>query len=195
MQKSQKPAEEARGSEASGPVYFGNPKQDLRSAIRDVPDFPKPGIIFKDITPLLMNPQAFGRTIDVFADRYKDRGITKVAGIEARGFIFAAPLALRLNAGLVIVRKPGKLPWKTHRTSYALEYGQDSVEMHIDAIDSKDRVLLVDDVLATGGTMAAVAQMIEHSEGKLEELAVLIELSFLNGRSKLKHNVFSVIQY
>lgn len=194
MEKSHKQAVVSAPA-ANEVIYFGDPKQDLRSCIRDVPDFPKPGIVFKDITPLLMSPAAFSKVIDVLAEHYRDRGITKVAGIEARGFLFAAPLAYRLGIGLVIVRKPGKLPYRTHRTSYDLEYGQDSVEMHIDAIESSDRVLLVDDVLATGGTLAAVAKMIENSGGALEELCVLIELSFLNGRSKLKHNVFSLIQY
>jgi len=127
-------------------------KTDIKSFIRDVPDFPKPGIIFKDITPLLIDPKAFASVIDTFAEHYRNRAITKVVGIEARGFLFAAPLALKLGAGLVIVRKPGKLPYHTCKTSYALEYGHDSVEMHIDAIASGDNVLLVDDVLATGAS-------------------------------------------
>jgi adenine phosphoribosyltransferase len=170
-------------------------QKDLRRYIRDIPDFPKPGIIFKDITPLLLSPNAFGLAIDTLYEHYKDRGINKVVGIEARGFLFATPLAYRLGAGLVIVRKPGKLPYQTRRTSYALEYGQDSVEMHVDAIDRGDRVVLVDDVLATGGTLGAVANMIEAAEGQLDELCVLIELTFLGGRDKLKHNLHSLIQY
>jgi adenine phosphoribosyltransferase len=169
--------------------------KDLRSYIRDIPDFPKPGIIFKDITPLLLNPGAFASTIDTLYDHYKTRGISKVVGIEARGFLFATPLAYRLGAGLVIVRKPGKLPYQTRRASYALEYGQDSVEMHVDAIEPGDRVVLVDDVLATGGTLGAVAEMIEAAQGQLEELCVLIELTFLNGRDRLKHRLHSLIQY
>jgi adenine phosphoribosyltransferase len=176
-------------------LLFGGDQRDIRSCIRDIPDFPKPGIVFKDITPLLINPAAFAHVIDLLVARYRDRGITKVVGIEARGFLFATPLAYRLGAGLVIVRKPGKLPYKTRSTSYALEYGQDSVEMHIDAIDPGERVVLVDDVLATGGTLGAVAEMIVQSEGQLEEAAVLIELGFLGGRSRLKHDVFSLINY
>jgi adenine phosphoribosyltransferase len=176
-------------------ILFGSDNRDLRTCIRDIPDFPKPGIIFKDITPLLINPTAFARVVDLLYERYRDRGINKVVGIEARGFLFATPLAYRLGAGLVIVRKPGKLPYKTRRTSYALEYGQDSVEMHIDAIDPGDRVVLVDDVLATGGTLSAVAEMVEQSEGSLEELCVVIELGFLNGRSRLKNRLHSLIQY
>jgi adenine phosphoribosyltransferase len=169
--------------------------KDLRSYIRDIPDFPKPGIIFKDITPLLLDPDAFGASVDALYEHYKDKGINKVVGIEARGFLFATPLAYRLHAGLVIVRKPGKLPYKTHRASYALEYGQDSVEMHVDAITPGDRVVLVDDVLATGGTLGAVANMIESAEGRLDELCVLIELTFLGGRDRLRHPLHSLIQY
>ena len=168
---------------------------DFRSYIRDVPDFPKPGIIFKDITPLLLQPKAFGAVIDTLAEHYQGKGITKVVGIEARGFLFATPLALKLGAGLVIVRKPGKLPYKTHKVSYALEYGQDSVEMHVDAIDPGDKIVLVDDVLATGGTIGAVATMLEQAGGQIEELCVFIELDFLNGRSRLKYPVHSLVHF
>ena len=146
---------------------------NLKDHIRDVPDFPEPGILFKDITPLLKTPVALRYVIDKFADHYRDRPVDVILGIEARGFLFAAPLALQLGKPLVPVRKKGKLPFKTHSVEYALEYGEAAVEVHTDAITPGQRVLLVDDVLATGGTLAAAAQLIETAaEDYLAVLAV-----------------------
>jgi len=170
--------------------------EKIRTIIRDVPDFPKKGIIFKDITPLLADNAAFAEAVKCIADAYKGRGITKVLGIEARGFILAAPVALALGAGMVPVRKKGKLPYKTVSATYALEYGEDTLQMHEDAIKKGEKVLIVDDVLATGGTAAAVIALAEKLGGKVESLAVLIELEFLAGRKKLPgREVFSVIKY
>ena len=153
------------------------------SKIADVPDFPKPGILFKDITPLLQDKKAFNDAVDDLASHLN--GANKVAGIESRGFIFAAAIAAKHNLGLVLLRKPGKLPRKTHVVQYELEYGFDSLEMHQDAIDKNDRVLLVDDVLATGGTMMAGCELIAKSGAKLTNCAVFIEISALNGRNRL----------
>jgi adenine phosphoribosyltransferase len=168
----------------------------IRGAIRDIPDFPKPGIVFKDITPLLSNGQLFGRTIDILADRYCSQKIDAVLGIESRGFIIGAALAYKLGAGFCIVRKPGKLPYDTHSASYQLEYGTDSLEIHVDALPARARVIIVDDLIATGGTAAATAQLVSRVGGTVVECAFVIELSFLNGREKLKpHAVFSLLQY
>ncbi len=153
------------------------------SKIADVPDFPKPGILFKDITPLLQDKKAFNDAVDDLASHLN--GANKVAGIESRGFIFAAAIAAKHNLGLVLLRKPGKLPRKTHVVQYELEYGFDSLEMHQDALDENDRVLLVDDVLATGGTMMAGCELIAKSGAKLTNCAVFIEISALNGRNRL----------
>ena len=153
------------------------------SKIADVPDFPKPGILFKDITPLLQDKKAFSDAVDDLASHLN--GANKVAGIESRGFIFAAAIAAKHNLGLVLLRKPGKLPRKTHVVQYELEYGFDSLEMHQDALDENDRVLLVDDVLATGGTMMAGCELIAKSGAKLTNCAVFIEISALNGRNRL----------
>ena len=153
------------------------------SKIADVPDFPKPGILFKDITPLLQDKKAFNDAVDDLASHLD--GANKVAGIESRGFIFAAAIAAKHNLGLVLLRKPGKLPRKTHVVQYELEYGFDSLEMHQDALDKNDRVLLVDDVLATGGTMMAGCELIAKSGAKLTNCAVFIEISALNGRNRL----------
>jgi adenine phosphoribosyltransferase len=153
------------------------------SKIADVPDFPKPGILFKDITPLLQDKKAFSDAVDDLASHLN--GANKVAGIESRGFIFAAAIAAKHNLGLVLLRKPGKLPRKTHVVQYELEYGFDSLEMHQDALDKNDRVLLVDDVLATGGTMMAGCELIAKSGAKLTNCAVFIEISALNGRNRL----------
>ncbi|MDP2182932.1 MAG: adenine phosphoribosyltransferase [Actinomycetota bacterium] len=167
---------------------------DLNTFIRDIPDFPKEGIIFKDITPLLASPGGFCQAIDTIAEEYADAGVTKVLGAEARGFIFGGALAYKLNAGFIPARKPGKLPWQTTKAEYALEYGFDSLEMHLDAIDTDDIVLIVDDVLATGGTAAAKAQLATSTGATLAGFAFLIELDFLGGRSKLKGSkVFSLI--
>jgi adenine phosphoribosyltransferase len=168
----------------------------LKSIIRDVPDFPKKGIIFKDITPLLADHAAFTELVKAFADHYRKAGVTKVLGIEARGFLLAAPLALELKAGLVPVRKKGKLPYKRVSATYALEYGTDTLEMHEDAVKPGEKVLVVDDVLATGGTAAAVCEMVGKLGAKVAGVAMLIELEFLKGRAKLgAHEVHSLIKY
>jgi adenine phosphoribosyltransferase len=168
----------------------------IRAHIRSIPDFPKQGIMFRDITPLLLSDSAFGEAIDLFYRRYRDGGISKVVSIESRGFIFGSVLAYRLGAGFVPVRKPNKLPAETISESYTLEYGQDTLEMHRDAIDGGDSVLIVDDLLATGGTAAAASRLVERCGGTVRELAFLIELSFLNGREKLlPRPVFALINY
>ena len=158
---------------------------DLSSYIRDVPDWPKEGIIFKDITPLLASPEGFRAAIDTLASHYEEAGITKVMGAEARGFIFGGALAYRLGAGFVPARKPGKLPWQTTAVTYDLEYGTDSLEVHSDSFGEGDVVLIVDDVLATGGTAAAKAQLVMETGATVAGFAFLIELDFLEGRSKL----------
>jgi len=169
---------------------------DLRRAIRDIPNFPKPGIVFKDITPLLGNGPLFHRTIDILAERYRNKSVDTVLGIESRGFIIGAALAYRLGAGFCIVRKPGKLPYQTHRASYQLEYGSDTLEVHRDAIKPGARVLIADDLIATGGTAAATAALVSQLGATVVECAFVIELAFLNGREKLKpHGVYSVLQY
>jgi adenine phosphoribosyltransferase len=168
----------------------------IRQAIRDIPDFPKPGIVFKDITPLLANGPLFTKTIDLIAERYNGQKIDTVLGIESRGFIVGAALAYRLGAGFSVVRKPGKLPYETHSASYALEYGVDTLEIHIDAISHNARVVIADDLIATGGTAAATAELVTKLGGTVVECAFVIELSFLNGREKLKpYGVYSVLQY
>ncbi len=169
---------------------------NLKSLIREVPDFPKPGILFYDITTLLKDKAGLRGVIDAFGEHYRDAEVDMVLGIEARGFIFAPALAYALGAGFVPVRKPKKLPWETLKVSYALEYGTDSLEMHKDAIVTNSRVLIVDDLLATGGTAAAVARLVEQAGGKVAGLGFAIELTFLNGRSKLPgYDVFSLLQY
>src|SRR5215467_13850541 len=168
----------------------------IRQAIRDIPDFPKPGIIFKDITPLLGNGQLFRQTIDIFAERYRSQKVDTVLGIESRGFIIGAALAYELGAGFSVVRKPGKLPYQTHSASYQLEYGMDKLEIHVDAISNRARVVIADDLIATGGTAVATAQLVSMLGGTVVECAFLIELSFLNGREKLKpYGVFSILRY
>ena len=168
----------------------------LKSKIRDIPDFPKPGILFKDITPLLGDPHGLANVVEAFAARYAGRGIDKVVAMEARGFIFGAPLAMRLGAGFVPVRKPGKLPYKTDRVTYDLEYGTDSLEMHVDAISAGQKVLLVDDLLATGGTAGGVIELVNRQKGEIVELAVVIELDFLKGKERLAPvPVHSLIHY
>ena len=153
--------------------------------VRDVPDFPKPGIVFKDITPLLADPEAFAEVVDRLAEPFVGRGITKVVGIEARGFVVAAPVAHRLGAGFVPVRKPGKLPWETASEAYELEYGTDELEVHLDAVAPGEKVLVVDDVIATGGTALAAARLVEGLGGEVVGLAFLIELAFLGGADRL----------
>ena len=169
---------------------------DLKSMIREVPDFPKPGINFYDITTLLKDPTGLKRILDALAERYKDSKIDTVVGIEARGFFFAPALAYSLGSGFVPVRKPGKLPHKTRTLEYALEYGTDTLEMHEDAIQPGQRVLIIDDVLATGGTAKAVSNLVTQSGGSLVGLGFLIELDFLNGRRHLAgHDIFSLLHY
>lgn len=158
---------------------------DLRKFIRDVQDF-KPGITFFDITPLLADPKAFRYSIDALAERYKDCGATKILAAEARGFIFGAPLAYKMNIGFIPVRKPGKLPYKTTSVSYALEYGTDSLQMHVDAVKSGDQVLIIDDLLATGGTTGGMIQLVKNAGGNVAGIGFLIELGFLDGPSKLE---------
>ena len=168
----------------------------LKQKIRDIPDYPKKGILFRDITTLLRDKGAFREVQNILIERYRDRPIDLIAAIEARGFIFGGALANALNIGFVPIRKPGKLPAKTIKESYALEYGEDTVEMHADAVKSDQRVLLVDDLIATGGTLAAGAKLIEKAGGEVFGVAAVIELTFLNGRDKLKgYDVFSIIQY
>lgn len=169
---------------------------DLKSYIRDVPDFPKPGILFKDITPLLANHAAFSQVIAQMADRYRDQKIEAVVAAEARGFIFAAPLALALGVGFTPIRKPGKLPYQTHTHEYDLEYGSDKLQIHVDGVEKGSRVLVVDDLLATGGTIEACCKLVEQIGGNVVECCFLIELAFLDGRSKLGgRKVFSLISY
>jgi adenine phosphoribosyltransferase len=159
--------------------------QHLRSHIRDIPDFPKPGVVFFDITPLLADKGAFRSAIEEMADRVKDKKIDHVVGVESRGFIFASALAYRLGVGLLLVRKPRKLPFRTTKIEYTLEYGIDSLEIHVDAVRPSESVLIVDDILATGGTALATAQLIEDVGGKVEALVFLADLGFLKGRERL----------
>jgi len=168
---------------------------DLRDYIRGIPDFPTPGILFRDITPLLKSPDAFRQTIDLFASRYRDARLDAIAGIESRGFLFATPLSLELGVPMVPVRKKGKLPAQTHSVSYDLEYGSDALEVHVDAISPGDRVLVLDDLLATGGTLAATTRLISLCGGEVAGVAVVIELTELNGRKGLDaYDVYSLIK-
>jgi adenine phosphoribosyltransferase len=170
--------------------------EDLKKAIRDVPDFPKKGIIFKDITPVIQNPELFKKAIDELYEKFKDRKIDIVASIESRGFIFGAALAYKLDAGFVPVRKKGKLPFKTYSATYALEYGEDTLEVHQDAIGKGDKVLIIDDLLATGGTLGAVINLVKKMGGEIAGIGFLIELTFLKGREKNKgHEIFSLIKF
>lgn len=169
---------------------------DLKKYIRDIPDFPKPGILFKDITPLLADPEAYKTAIQQFADHYRNLSINSIAAVEARGFLLAAPLALALSKPLVPLRKPGKLPYQTHAHAYDLEYGSAELHMHTDAVKPGDRVLLVDDLLATGGTMAAGCELIRKSGGHPVECAFLVELAFLGGRERLGSiSIFSLMTF
>ncbi len=170
--------------------------ENLKKLIRDVPDFPKKGIIFKDITPLLQDPKGLRTAVEAISQHYKGKKIDVVVGAEARGFILAPTVAFNLGAGFVPVRKPGKLPYKKISESYALEYGTDTLEMHKDGIKKGQNVLMVDDLLATGGTMAACCKMVESLGGNIVGCAFLIELAFLNGKNALsKYDIFSVIKY
>ena len=169
---------------------------DLKQYIRDVPDFPQKGIIFKDITTLLQRPEAFKYVIDSFIDIYKDKGIEGIVAMDARGFIFGAPLAYQLGVPFILGRKPGKLPADCVSASYALEYGTDSLEMHTDSIHEGQRILIVDDLLATGGTMSAVIKLVEKLGGVIDSIAFVVELSFLEGRQRLgDYPVFSLVEY
>jgi adenine phosphoribosyltransferase len=168
---------------------------DLKRYIRDIPDFPKPGIVFKDITPLLADGAAFRATVDRFVEHFRGR-VDIVLGIESRGFIIGAAVAYGLGTGVAIVRKPGKLPWQTHTASYALEYGTDSLQIHHDAVDQHHRVLVVDDLLATGGTASAAIDLAQRCGGKVVACAFVIELGFLNGRKRLAgQEIYSLISY
>jgi adenine phosphoribosyltransferase len=169
---------------------------DLRSFIRDVPDFPKPGIMFKDITPLLRSSKALQETVERLAEPFLAERVTNVAAIESRGFIFGSCVARLLDAGFIPIRKPGKLPWTKRRNEYVLEYGTDALEIHDDALTPTDRVLIIDDVLATGGTAAAASALVRDFGAKLVGVAMVIELTFLDGRRKLDGTmVHSLIQY
>ena len=169
---------------------------ELKAFIRDVPDFPEPGILFRDITPLLRNPQAFGYVIDSLLGRYKDDSLDTIVAVESRGFLFGAPLAYRMGKPIVPVRKPGKLPAATHVAEYTLEYGTSSVEIHTDGIEQGERVLVLDDLLATGGTLAATSRLVEMAGGVVGGIAVVIELTELSGRDQLEgYEVFSLVQY
>lgn len=169
---------------------------DLKQFVRDVPDFPKPGILFKDITPLLSSPPAFRHSIELLAEKYKNTKVDAIAAAEARGFLLAAPLAYLLQKPLIPLRKPGKLPYATTSFSYDLEYGSASLHMHVDAFKSGDSVLLVDDVLATGGTMQAACKLVEQSKGVVAGCAFLIELGFLEGAKKLVgYERYSLLTY
>lgn len=169
---------------------------ELKRCIRDIPDFPKAGILFRDITPLLQNGAMFRKAINRFADRYAAKQLDAVVAVESRGLIFGAALADRLGVGLVLVRKAGKLPHKTIKATYTLEYGEGTLEMHADSLPERARVVLIDDLLATGGTMGAVVKLLEHFHAKIVEVAFLVELTALEGRKRLgDHPVFSVIQY
>ena len=168
----------------------------LDRLIRDVPDFPEPGVVFKDITPLLADPDAFTATIEALANEFRDQPIDKVLGIEARGFIIAAPVAHALGAGFVPVRKAGKLPWQVEKQEYVLEYGTDLLEIHRDAVHPGERALIVDDVMATGGTAAATIRLVESLGGDVVGLGFVIELAFLGGRGKLDgHPAVALITY
>jgi len=173
-----------------------DPCADLRGLIRDVPDFPRPGILFRDVTPLLADPDGLRRAVEALAEPFRKAGVERVLGIESRGFLLGAPVALALGAGLVIVRKPGKLPWQTVSASYELEYGSDTVEMHVDAVTPGQRVLIVDDLIATGGTACAAVELARGAKADLLGCAFLIELSALGGRARLEVPiVHAVLEY
>ena len=168
---------------------------DLKRHIRDIPDFPKPGIVFKDITPLLADAEAFRAAIDAMITPFRGR-IDTVLGIESRGFILGAPAAYALGTGFALVRKPGKLPWQTHRATYELEYGSDTLEIHHDAIGPGHRVLVVDDLLATGGTASAAVELVQRCGGQVVACTFLVELTFLSGRARLRgQDVHALIAY
>ena len=170
--------------------------ESIQRFIRDIDDFPKPGIVFKDWTPILAEPAAFEDVIDLLAEPFYDKGIDQVLGMEARGFLLGVPVAMRLGAGFVPVRKPGKLPYDTYDVTYDLEYGTDTLEMHTDALTSGHRVLIVDDLLATGGTASATVELIKKTGGEIVACAFLIELDYLDGRERLDvDEVYSLLHY
>ena len=172
------------------------PSKDIENAIRDIPDFPKKGIIFKDITPVLSDIDLLRKSIDMMVEPYMKQKIDVVVGIESRGFIFGTPIADKLDSSFVLVRKPGKLPYKTEKVSYELEYGTDTLEIHKDSINEGQNVLIVDDLLATGGTAEATCNLISKLKGNISGFVVLIELEFLEGRKKLnQYNVHSIVKY
>lgn len=172
------------------------PSPDLRHLIREIPDFPTPGILFRDITPLLADPHALRLACDAMADPFVDAGVDVVAAVEARGFIFAGPIALRLGVGIVPIRKPGKLPFDRHAFHYDLEYGSDTLEVHIDGIEPGQRVLVVDDVLATGGTVEACCRLLEHCDAKIVGCSFLVHLVTLGGHLRLNpYDVRSVLEF
>lgn len=169
---------------------------DLKSRIRDVPDFPKPGVLFKDVTPVLADPHLFGRAVNAMAAPFRGRHINKVVGVEARGFLLGAPMALALHTGFAPARKPGKLPYKAVMERYSLEYGEDGLQLHEDAVSPGDRVLIVDDLLATGGTAAATARLVTKLGGEVVGFSFLISLDFLSGRERLGHEkVCALLSY
>ena len=169
---------------------------ELKNIIRDVPDFPKKGILFKDITTLLSDGRSFHRMVDLIAHRYVGQHIDQIVGVEARGFVLGSALAYKLGAGITLVRKPGKLPYKTRKVTYELEYGTDSLEIHEDAFKPADRVIIADDLLATGGTVAAVVELVEGLGAEIVECAFMTELEFLHGRNKLPAGkVFSLLKF
>ena len=169
---------------------------NLKDYIRDVPDFPEPGIIFKDITPLLGDARAFDYAISQLVEKYRDGNFDDIVPVESRGFLFGAPLARELRKPIVPVRKPGKLPAETHTTDYKLEYGTNTMEIHVDGLEKGQKVLIMDDLLATGGTLAATARLVEMAGGVVSEIGVIIELLFLDGRKNLPdYDVYSMIQY
>lgn len=173
-------------------------EEKIKSIIRDVPDFPKEGIIFKDITPIMLDAQLSNQIVDHLADFYKDKGLTKIAGIESRGFLFGYPLAMKLGLPFILIRKSGKLPYHKISHSYDLEYGSATIEMHIDAINSSDKVLIHDDLLATGGSAQAAAELINKCGGEIAGFSFLVALNFLNGNEKLMQyskNITNLVAY
>ncbi len=181
---------------SSPPLHDASLREEVNARLRDVPDFPKPGILFKDMTPVLADPRLFGRVVDAMAAPFQGQHITHVVGIEARGFLLGAPLALKLHVGFVPARKPGKLPARTRTERYALEYGEDGLQMHEDALDAGARVLVVDDLLATGGTAAAAGRLVAQLGGEVVGYSFLIALDFLPGRERLgRDKVHALLSY
>jgi len=177
-------------------IPFKSAMERLKANIRDVPDFPKKGIVFKDITPILTNGQLFRLAVTIFAERYQRKSVEKIVAIDARGFIFGGALAHYLGVGLAVVRKKGKLPYNSHQIDYDLEYGTGTLELHVDSVEKRQRVVIIDDLLATGGTAEAAARLVEQCGGEIVEMAFLVELGFLKGRERLaKYPVFSAITY